>query len=56
MDLVGAGYDDFSAAQRSAVEAGGIRVRHSSRKISCKPFTTASSIVLRPPRAPVWPM
>jgi hypothetical protein len=33
-----------------------IRIRHNSRKIFSKPFTTASSIVPRRLKAPAWPM
>jgi len=55
MDLVGLGYDEFTDAQRSAVKRL-IRIHHNLRKTFCKPFTTASSIGLRPPKAPASPM
>ena len=55
MDLVGLGYDEFTDAQRKAVEQL-IHIHPDLLKTCCKLFTTASSIGRRPPRAPASPM
>lgn len=55
MDLVGLGYDEFTEAQRNIVEAAYPHPPQFAEDV-LHPFTTALSIGLRPPSAPVLPM